>query len=112
MDIWYNRLFIGCLIMLAVIMVIYVVRSIVGPVLADRILAVNAIGTLTIVAVAILAVSKQESYLLDVCMVYAMLSFLALVVLTALMTKERLERLDEQKENEEKMKDKKEKEGI
>lgn len=91
MEIWYQRMFAAVLVVLALIMVIYVIRSLVGPTLADRILAVNAIGTLTIVSIAVLAMSKKESYLMDVCMIYAMLSFLAIVVLTAFVTRERLE---------------------
>lgn len=94
MELYYQYLFRFSLLILAVIIVIYVVRSIVGPALADRILAVNAIGTSTILAISILSLSMQESYLLDVCLVYAMLSFLAIIVLTAFVTREKIE-LDE-----------------
>ncbi len=53
-----------------------------GPRLADRIVAINMIGTMTIVEIAILSLYMRESYLLDVCLIYAMISFLAVVVLT------------------------------
>lgn len=94
MELYYGYLFRFSLLILAVIIVIYVIRSIVGPALADRILAVNAIGTCTILAIAILSLTMQEAYLLDVCLVYAMLSFLAIIVLSAFVTREKIE-LDE-----------------
>ena len=94
MEQYYRGLFILCLIILAVIILIYVIRSIIGPKLTDRIIAVNAIGTLTIVAIVLL----KESYLLDVCLIYAMLSFLAVVVLVQLYLKVYAEK---QKEDEE-----------
>ena len=34
-----------------------------------------------IAIIAILAVMKQEGYLVDICMIYAMMSFLAVIVL-------------------------------
>jgi multicomponent Na+:H+ antiporter subunit F len=40
------------------------------------------IGTMTIITIALLSVALQESYLLDVCLIYAMVSFIAVVVLT------------------------------
>ena len=98
MEQYYRGLFILWLIILAVIILIYVIRSIIGPKLTDRIIAVNAIGTLTIVAIAILAMLLKESYLLDVCLIYAMLSFLAVVVLVQLYLKVYAEK---QKEDEE-----------
>ena len=58
------------------------IRAIKGPRTSDRIVAVNMIGTMTIIIVAILSIYLKESYLLDICLIYAMLSFLAVVVLT------------------------------
>ena len=48
----------------------------------DRILAINMIGTLTIIMIAILSLYLEESFLLDIDLIYSMLSFLAVVVLT------------------------------
>ena len=57
------------------------VRAIIGPRIADRIVSVNMIGTLTIVMLGVLALMLGEGYLADVGLVYAMISFLAVVVL-------------------------------
>ena len=58
------------------------IRSIIGPSVSDRIVAVNMVGTNTIALIAELAIKLGESYLTDICLIYAMLSFLAVVLLT------------------------------
>ena len=57
-------------------------RSIRGPRIADRIVAVNMVGTQTPIIIAVLALMMGEGYLADVALIYTMLSFLAVVVLT------------------------------
>ena len=49
---------------------------------ADRIMAINIIGSLSTAAIAVLAVYLNESWLLDICLVYCLISFLAVVILT------------------------------
>ena len=77
----YVVLFSAALIVLAIFLVLSLVRAIMGPRVADRIVAVNMMGTITITMIAILAVMKQEGYLVDICLIYAMTSFLAVIVL-------------------------------
>ena len=69
------------MLILAVLIICGIIRSVLGPKIADRIIAVNMIGTLTIILIAILSVYLGENYLVDVCLIYAMISFLAVVVL-------------------------------
>lgn len=102
MEVYYRLLFTFCLLIMAVIILIYLIRSIRGPQLTDRILAINAIGMLTIGAAAILAAWQQELYLLDVCLIYAMLSFLGMVVLLMLIARLHFEEEDREKEKEKK----------
>lgn len=66
----------GCAILATMI------RAILGPRIADRIISINMIGSLTITLIAILSVFLKEGYLLDVCLIYVLISFLAVVVLT------------------------------
>ena len=75
-------LFGGAIIVLVLIMFACLFRAIRGPEIADRIVAVNMLGTLTIMIICILSLWQKESYLLDVALIYAMISFLAVVVLT------------------------------
>ncbi len=73
--------FICCMIGLAVIIFFCLLRAILGPRFTDRIMAANMIGTKSIVFVCILAAFLEEQFLVDVGLIYAMLSFLAVVVL-------------------------------
>ena len=75
-------LFSGALIFLAVMLILCLVRAIKGPRVADRIIAVNMMGTMVMVIIGILAVKMQEGYLVDICLIYAIMSFVAVIVLT------------------------------
>ena len=77
----YEVLFIAALVILAVFLMLSLVRAIIGPRVSDRIVAINMMGTQTLAIIAILAVMKQEGYLVDICLIYAMTSFLAVIVL-------------------------------
>lgn len=70
------------LIILAVMLMLCLLRAVLGPRVADRIVAVNMMGTMVMVMIAILALMMGESYLIDVCLIYAMVSFLAVIVIT------------------------------
>lgn len=74
------------LIVLAVLVCACLIRAILGPRITDRIVAVNMIGTMVIMMIAILAVLLGEDSLADVSLIYAMISFLAVVVLTKVYT--------------------------
>lgn len=82
----YETVAVAAIICIAVLIVACLIRSVLGPRLTDRIVAVNSIGTMTIVIIAILAVLLDEAYLLDVCLIYAMISFVAVIVLTKIYT--------------------------
>jgi multicomponent Na+:H+ antiporter subunit F len=57
-------------------------------------------GTLVMVMIAILAVVKDQGYLVDICLIYAMISFLAVVVLSRIYTGVYREEKDRQKREE------------
>lgn len=82
----YNWIFYGILAVLAVMLVLCLIRAAIGPRIADRLVAVNMIGTMVIVGIALLAVVKNEGYLVDICLIYALISFLAVIVLTRIYT--------------------------
>ncbi len=52
-----------------------------GPTAADRVIAVNMTGTLTIALILFLSLLLRQGYLMDIALMYAMLSFLAVVLL-------------------------------
>lgn len=78
----YDLLLTVALGILGILLFLCLIRSILGPRIADRIVAVNMVGTITITIIAVLALKMNEGYLADVSLIYAMLSFLAVVVLT------------------------------
>ena len=78
----YRGLFTAALIVLALLVILCLIRAIIGPRIADRIVSVNMMGTMVIVIIAILTVMLGEGYLADICIIYAMISFLAVIVLT------------------------------
>ncbi|KAB1185519.1 MULTISPECIES: monovalent cation/H+ antiporter complex subunit F [Haloferax] len=51
-------------------------RVVVGPTTADRVIAVNVIGTSVVVIIALLGVALGEVGFLDVALVYGLLNFL------------------------------------
>lgn len=82
----YNCLLTGTVIVLALLIICSIVRSVLGPRIADRIIAVNMVGTMIIMIIAALSVYLNENYLVDVCLIYAMISFLGVVVLCKVYT--------------------------
>jgi multicomponent Na+:H+ antiporter subunit F len=51
-------------------------RAVLGPTVQDRVVAVNAVGTLTVVVIALSAAAFDEPGFVDVAIVYALLNFL------------------------------------
>ena len=82
----FEALLIGMMAVLGILIIVSIIRSVLGPGISDRIIAVNMIGTIVIMLIALLSVYLDESYLVDVCLIYAMISFLAVVVLCKVYT--------------------------
>lgn len=78
----YDGLLIGAVVVLAILVIFSIIRSVLGPRTADRIIAVNMAGTMIISIIALLSVYLDENYLVDICLIYAMISFLGVVVLS------------------------------
>ncbi len=79
----YQYLFLSALIVLGILIGVVLVRSIIGPRITDRILCINMIGTLVICSVAILSQRQHEGYLVDISLIYAMISFLTVLILAS-----------------------------
>lgn len=79
---FFNTLAIICMVVMSVLFMCALLRAVKGPRVTDRLVAVNMIGTMTIAIIAILAEVLGEGGLVDICLIYAMISFLAIVVLT------------------------------
>lgn len=82
MDTALHYILITVLLILALMTFACLIRAIIGPSVADRLMAVNMMGTIVIVIIAVLTILLKEGFLADICIIYAMISFLAVVVLT------------------------------
>ena len=80
----YQTLYGAALIVLLIMIGAMVIRSIIGPRSTDRIMSVNMLGTMTIAEVAILSLLLNEGYLADVAMIYAMISFVAVLMMASM----------------------------
>ena len=97
----YAWIFHIILIILAIMLIACLVRAIIGPRIADRLVAVNMMATMIMCIIVILGVILEEGYLADIALIYAMISFLAVVVLTKVYTGVYLERKAKQEKKEE-----------
>lgn len=70
-----------CMGVIVLLMLLCLYRTVRGPRFTDRIVMVNAISTMVIVLIVLLAVYLNEGFLLDVGAVYAMLGFLSVAVI-------------------------------
>jgi len=91
------------LIILAIMLMLCLLRAVIGPRIADRLVAVNMMGTMIMCIMVILGVIMDEGYLADIALIYAMISFLAVVVLTKIYAGVYLERKVEKEKTVEKV---------
>ena len=59
-------------------------RAFLGPTLYDRILAVNMVGTKTVLLIAVFAVLSGRTDLIDVALLYALINFISVVAVLKL----------------------------
>ena len=77
----YRALYSFALLVIAVLLLVMLIRVIRGPGVTDRLLSINMISTLVNVAIIILAALLQESFLLDVALVYTMISLVSMLIM-------------------------------
>ena len=82
MELIYQGMYIAVLIILALMLFACLIRAIRGPRIADRIVSVNMMGTMVMVMIAVLSLLLEEGFLVDICLIYAMVSFLAVIVIS------------------------------
>ncbi|WP_408958006.1 cation:proton antiporter [Natrinema sp. 74] len=65
-----------------VLAIVLLYRAVVGPTTQDRLLAVNVLGTNTVVILALLTVALGEPWFLDIALIYALLNFLMSIAIS------------------------------
>lgn len=78
----YDKFATVILVILGIIALLILIRAIMGPTAYDRLVSANMLGTVTMAIITVLLVKLKEGYLADICLIYALISFLAVVVLT------------------------------
>lgn len=71
----------AAMVAILVSMGLILIRCIAGPTVYDRILAVNAFGTHTVVAIAVLGVITNTVFFLDVALTYGLINFISTVAM-------------------------------
>ena len=84
-----DRIITGALVILALLMLALMPRVIRGPRFTDRIVAVNAINTMITASICLLSRLHRAPYLLDVALIYALLGFTGITLLTRLLAADR-----------------------
>jgi multicomponent Na+:H+ antiporter subunit F len=59
--------------------VLGLVRALLGPTLYDRVLAVNSIGTMTVLMIAVLGFLMGRPEFMDIALLYALINFIGTV---------------------------------
>ncbi|VAW93112.1 Na(+) H(+) antiporter subunit F [hydrothermal vent metagenome] len=67
------------IIAILIVMFIALIRAFLGPTLYDRILAVNMIGTKTVLLIAALGFLMERTDFLDIALVYALINFISVI---------------------------------
>lgn len=66
-------------VVLAAFVVLY--RAVRGPLIYDRVLAVNVMGTKTVVLLALIGFVYGRPHFLDIALVYALINFIATIAI-------------------------------
>ena len=77
----YQTLYTSALLVIAVLLAVMLVRCAMSPGITDRILTINMIGTLVIAGIVILSRLLKENWLVDVALIYTMISFISILIL-------------------------------
>ncbi len=81
-DTLVQQTFLAAAAVFVLLAVVMFYRAVVGPTLQDRVLAVNVIGTNTVVVLALLSVGLETPALIDVALIYALLNFLMAIAIS------------------------------
>lgn len=80
------------MIFLSITILFILVRAYLGPQFTDRVLSVSVINVKVIVLICVLAVLFDESYVIDIGILYALFGFLSVIVLARIYTEDHLKK--------------------
>jgi multicomponent Na+:H+ antiporter subunit F len=77
-----DEILLGGAAVFVVLAIVVLYRAIRGPTMQDRVIAVNVLGTNTVVILALLSAALDVPSFLDIALVYALLNFLMAVAIS------------------------------
>lgn len=77
-----SKVLIFSILFLSATIFLCMLRAIKGPSASDRLIAINVISTKTIMLILIVSFLLNETYFVDVAIVYALISFLSSIVIS------------------------------
>lgn len=86
-----EQVFIATSILLMAATFLCLFRAVLGPTDADRVVAINVIGTKAVVIISLISLVFYQEFFLDVAMVYALISFVATIGIAKYLQKGSLE---------------------
>jgi len=78
-------MFVVASIAILVTMALAMVRALLGPTVYDRILALNVLGTKTVLLVAVYSFVDGRTVFLDVALLYALINFIGVIAMVKLL---------------------------
>lgn len=72
-------MFVATTIAASITMVLILIRAIMGPTLYDRVLAVNAFGTVTVLMIGLIGFLMGRPDFLDIALLYALINFVGTI---------------------------------
>ena len=86
-----EAVFVAFAVLLSAATFLCLFRAVLGPSAADRVVAINVIGTKAVVIISLISFAFHQEYFLDVAIVYALISFVATVGIAKYLEKGSLE---------------------
>ncbi|MDO5441497.1 MAG: monovalent cation/H+ antiporter complex subunit F [Bacillota bacterium] len=77
-----NNFLWAILLILSLLTLFCILRCVKGPRNTDRVLAVNMVGSIGNAIIAVLATIYKQNFLADIVIIYTMLSFVAVIVMS------------------------------
>lgn len=71
-----DNIFIATSIALMLLVFVCLYRAIIGPRAIDRVISINIIGTKALVIISLISLAFNETFFIDVAVVYALISFI------------------------------------
>ena len=74
-------MFLVATIALLVVVLLMLVRAFMGPTFVDRMLAINGVGTATVLLIALLGFLTSRPEFLDIALLYALINFVGMLAI-------------------------------